>query len=201
MNILVPHCSDCEFHSHETSYVLGEGPIPATFMIIGEAPTKVAQKAGKPFPNVTDSGRVLNIWLSYLGIRHDDIFLTNLVKCPRRDRPSEWVQQIRNCSPTLENEIHLVEPKLVISLGNDVHKQFTFAYRPQKFQNSGESPFHRVWQRYPSSGGWGEYKGVHYFAIIHPSSAARLGKDIPDYLVSDIDRLKKCIEEITEKRQ
>lgn len=143
--------SQCSNHcslSTDVSIVLGEGPVPARFMIIGEAPTSVAQKVGKPFPLVTDSGRVLDKWLSYVGIKRDEVFITNMVKCPKQT--NEWELQIRACLPQLEKEIQAVRPRLVITLGNDVHKRFTTTYRPKRYQSALKSPMYRVWDHYPT---------------------------------------------------
>lgn len=190
--------SQCSNHcslSSEFSIVLGEGPIPARFMIIGEAPTPLAQKVGKPFPIVTDSGRVLEKWLSYIEIKRDEAFITNMVKCPKLKDSNQWGLQIRSCLSQLENEILAVNPRIVITLGSDVHKRFTTTYRPKGFQSTLKSPLYRVWNRYPSSGGCGEYNGVQYFALVHPSNAARTTKAIPDYLTPHLNRLKTLVEE------
>ena len=172
----------------------GEGPIPAKFMVIGEAPTPMAQSIGRPFPANTDSGRVLDKWLSYIGLERDDAYITNLVKCPKLN--DHWEQQIRACLPWLEGEIQAVKPRLMITLGGEVHKRFTAGYRPAKYHSTPESPLFQVWEHYPSSGGCNEYKGVIYFALIHPSSAVRVGTDIPEHLLQDLDSLRKSVKKI-----
>ena len=187
-------CSNgCAFSS-SSMVVLGEGPVPGKVMIIGEAPTPMAQAIGRPFPANTDSGRVLGKWLSYIGLERDDVYITNLVKCPRRD--DYWQLQIYTCLPWLGREIQEVGPHLVITLGGEVHKCFTADYRPARFRSTPDSPLFQIWEHYPSSGGCQEYRGVIYFALIHPSSAAHLGRDIPEYLRPDLDSLHQVVETI-----
>lgn len=184
-------CSNgCAF-SLGSTVVPGKGPVPGKFMIIGEAPTPMAQSIGRPFPGNTDSGRVLDKWLSHIGLERDDAYITNLVKCPKRNE--HWEQQIHACLPWLEREIQAVKPRLVVTLGSEVHKRFTADYRPAKYHPTPESPLFRVWEHYPGSSGFKEYRGAIYFALIHPSSAVRLGVDIPNYLLTDLDSLRKLV--------
>ena len=190
----VLQCSNgCAF-SLGSTVVPGEGPVPGKFMIIGEAPTPMALAIGRPFPANTDSGRVLDKWLSNIGLQRDDAYITNLVKCPKRD--DRWELQIHACLPWLEREIQAVKPRLVVTLGGEVHKRFTADYRPAKYRSTPNSPLFQVWEHYPSSGGCQEYRGVIYFALIHPSSAVRLGRDIPEYLPPDLDSLRKLVKRI-----
>ncbi len=190
----VLQCSNgCAF-SLGSTVVLGEGPVPGKFMIIGEAPTPMAQAIGRPFPANTNSGRVLDKWLSNIGLERDDAYITNLVKCPKCD--NHWELQIHACLPWLEREIQAVKPRLVVTLGGEVHKRFTADYRPAKYRSIPNSPLFQVWEHYPSSGGCQEYRGVIYFALIHPSSAVRLGRDIPEYLPPNLDSLRKLVKKI-----
>ena len=185
--------TDCAFLSRKSG-VPGEGPIPNKIVIIGEAPTPAAQAVGRPFPTSTDSGRVLEKWLSYLGLKREALFITNLVKCPRAE--GQWEEQVNSCLPWLENEIRIVEPRLVVTLGGEVHKRFVAAYLSREYRPSQNSPLFHVWENYPSCGGCQEHEGVFFFALVHPSTAVRLGKDIPDYLPPYLDALRQLLSKI-----
>lgn len=187
-------CSNgCVFSSRST-VVPGEGPMPGKVMIIGEAPTLASQVVGRPFPSNTDSGRVLKKWLSYIGLERDDSFITNLVKCPKND--DHWGRQVNACLPWLEREIQAVEPRLVVTLGGEVHKRFATDYRPTKYRPTHNSPLFQVWKHYPSCGGCQEYRGVIYFALVHPSNAVRSGRDIPEYLTPHLDMLRQLLKKV-----
>jgi DNA polymerase len=84
-------------------------------MFIGEAPGEWEAKSGRPF--VGASGRLLNELLQSIGLRREDVYITNVVK----DRPPEnrdpTVQEIRLYMPFLVRQLEIIQPKVIVTLG------------------------------------------------------------------------------------
>lgn len=198
--MVMPNCNSCTgcVVNPIVEPVPGSGQESARLMFIGEAPTVQAQSAGMPFPIETPSGRVLDTWLQHLGITRKEVYLTNVVKCPKRDEI--WGRQRESCLPWLAEEIRVVQPSLIVTMGGEVHKCFTSDNQPSRYKAIPGSPLYRVWKAYPGSGGCQEYNGIVFFALVHPSSAARLSKDIPDYLRKALDRLGQLWEGVRDNR-
>lgn len=122
----------------QQKFVPGDGPVPARVMFVGESPTLFAQTVGMPFPpseETDDAGGILHSWFVYIGLDRSEVYVTNVVKCPRRqdnavermglarkypalnplNSPSD--EQFRACAPWLLDELRQVSPKLVVILG------------------------------------------------------------------------------------
>ena len=95
--------------------VLGEGSFSAAIMLIGEAPGEREAKTGRPF--VGASGRLLDELLATIGLKREDIYITNVVK----DRPPEnrdpTPEEIALYTPLLRQQIELIQPRVIATLG------------------------------------------------------------------------------------
>jgi DNA polymerase len=95
--------------------VLGEGSLDAQIMLIGEAPGEREAKSGRPF--VGASGRLLDELLASIGLKREDIFITNVVK----DRPPEnrdpTPEEIAFYTPLLAEQIEIIQPRVIATLG------------------------------------------------------------------------------------
>lgn len=95
--------------------VIGEGSLTARIVVIGEAPGESEAKSGRPF--VGASGRVLSELLGSIGLKREDIYITNVVK----DRPPEnrdpTEAEIALYRPFLEAQIEIIQPAVVATLG------------------------------------------------------------------------------------
>jgi uracil-DNA glycosylase len=118
----VRQCKACDLYEGATQAVLGEGPVPARVMLVGEQPGDREDIQGRPF--VGPAGRVLDEALERAGIARGDAYLTNAVKHFRyrerskrriHQRPDRW--QVRACLPWLQSELALVEPEAIVLLG------------------------------------------------------------------------------------
>jgi uracil-DNA glycosylase len=98
-----------------TKIVFGEGNPDADLMFIGEAPGREEDELGRPF--VGKSGKLLNKAFETVGIKREDVFITNLVKCrpPNNRVPSP--QEIALFKPLLCDEIKVVRPHIICPLG------------------------------------------------------------------------------------
>jgi len=115
-------CKGCELYRNATQAVLGEGPVPARIMMIGEQPGDKEDIKGQPF--VGPAGHLLDRALVDAGLERSDVYLTNAVKHfkfeergKRRIHKKPSVTEIVACKPWLEAEVSLVRPKILVCLG------------------------------------------------------------------------------------
>jgi uracil-DNA glycosylase len=110
-------CTKCPLAAAgRTHPVPGEGPHNAQIMFIGEGPGFHEDQSGRPF--VGASGNFLNDMLQSIGLRRDDVYISNVVKCrPPGNRDPEQIE-IDTCTKAyLERQIELIDPKVIVTLG------------------------------------------------------------------------------------
>ena len=112
----VQKCTLCSLSQTRKNTVFGEGNIHASVMIIGEAPGYQEDQDALPF--VGKSGKLLDKMLQSIHISRNEVFIANLIKCrpPNNRKPSK--NEIELCSSFLINQIKLIQPKIIFSLGN-----------------------------------------------------------------------------------
>jgi uracil-DNA glycosylase len=115
-------CRRCDLWRHATQAVVGEGPVNAAIMLVGEQPGDEEDLKGRPF--VGPAGQVLDAILVKAGLNRAQLFVTNSVKHfkwePRgkrrlHKRPDQ--QEVRACGEWLEREIANVAPQVIVALG------------------------------------------------------------------------------------
>ena len=89
---------------------------PCPVMIIGEAPGRVEDELCEPF--VGKSGQILNMLLSEIGLSSDGVFITNTILCRPPENRNPKVEELANCRGRLDKTIELIDPKVIITLGN-----------------------------------------------------------------------------------
>ena len=113
---LVTRCNSCVLRAGATQTVPGVGLPHAKYLIIGEAPGREEDEMGVPF--IGASGRDLNKYLVLANIDINDCYITNIVKCrpPKNRTPKK--QEWKLCSQYLWEEIRLVDPEVIITVGS-----------------------------------------------------------------------------------
>ncbi len=103
-------------HKSRTKPVPGEGNLNADILFMGEAPGRQEDLSGRPF--VGQAGKLLEALLKSIGLKREEVFITNVVKCrpPNNRDPRE--DEIRACSTYTQAIIELVKPKIIVTLGN-----------------------------------------------------------------------------------
>ncbi|MCA1691258.1 MAG: uracil-DNA glycosylase [Actinobacteria bacterium] len=110
-------CTRCPLAAGRTKVVFGVGSPDADLMFVGEGPGELEDLAGEPF--VGRSGRLLDrLMFEEIGITRQHCYIANVVKCrPPRNR-DPLPDEIASCRPYLQAQIELIDPKVVVTLGN-----------------------------------------------------------------------------------
>jgi uracil-DNA glycosylase len=108
-------CTRCDLALTRTHVVLGVGNRKARLMLIGEAPGEKEDLAGVPF--VGRAGQLLDRVLEASGIARDDVFITNIVACRPPKNRAPRAAEVRAHAPWIEEQLRLVEPEIVVTLG------------------------------------------------------------------------------------
>jgi uracil-DNA glycosylase len=109
-------CTRCRLHQSRTQVVFGQGDPHADLMFVGEAPGFHEDRQGLPF--VGPSGQLLNRLLEGIGLRRDDVYICNVVKSRPPQNRDPQPDEIAACRPWLDAQIRLVDPRVVVTLGN-----------------------------------------------------------------------------------
>ncbi len=113
-------CTACRLAEHRTQVVFGSGSPDADVMFVGEGPGLREDEQGLPF--VGPSGRLLDRLLGEIGLRRAEVYIANVVKCrPPRNRDPR-PDEIDACKGYLREQIRLVDPQVVVTLGNFASK-------------------------------------------------------------------------------
>ena len=108
-------CPLCELCRSRTHAVPGEGSPDARVMLVGEGPGWHEDQQGKPF--VGASGKFLSELLAKAGLRREDVFITNVVKCRPPSNRDPLPDEIQACSPYLERQVNAIDPDVIVTLG------------------------------------------------------------------------------------
>jgi DNA polymerase len=111
----VRRCTKCALHSTRTQTVFGVGNRRAQWMFVGEAPGADEDRQGEPF--VGAAGKLLNAMLAALGLKREEVFIANVLKCRPPNNRDPQASEVEQCEPYLIRQIELVQPKLIVALG------------------------------------------------------------------------------------
>ncbi|MDI6691611.1 MAG: type-4 uracil-DNA glycosylase [Candidatus Bathyarchaeota archaeon] len=109
-------CRKCSLWKSRKNAVPGEGNPDAKIMFVGEAPGYWEDVKGKPF--VGAAGKFLEELLAGIGFSREQVFIGNILKCrpPRNREPMP--NEIETCTPYLDRQISVIQPKFIVTLGN-----------------------------------------------------------------------------------
>jgi DNA polymerase len=109
-------CTRCRLHKQgRKQIVFGVGNPKADLMFIGEAPGADEDEQGEPF--VGRAGQLLNNMIKAMGLRREDVYIANIIKCrPPGNRTPER-DECETCSPFLMRQIAVIKPKVIVALG------------------------------------------------------------------------------------
>jgi DNA polymerase len=147
-------CQKCRLAKTRTRAVPGEGPENALLLLIGEGPGFHEDRQGRPF--VGASGNLLEELLAGIGLRRQQVFIANVVKCRPPDNRDPLPDEVEACRPYLDRQIELLQPKVIVTLG-----RFSMA---RYFPNQSITRIHGQVKRAGD---------VTYIPLFHPAAALR----------------------------
>ena len=112
---LVRGCTDCPLNEGRTHAVPGEGSSDARVMFIGEAPGYQEDQQGRPF--VGPAGRFLDELLASVGMKREDVFIANILKCRPPNNRDPLPTEVAACTKYIDRQIELLQPELIVTLG------------------------------------------------------------------------------------
>lgn len=149
------HCTRCPLSRTRTLAVPGQGLAEAGLMFVGEAPGGQEDLQGLAF--VGPAGRLLSELLEGIGMKREDVFITNILKCRPPGNRNPDVLEIERCLPYLRRQVSLIRPSVICTLGS-------FAFRSLVDDSASISRVHGQFFRKGS---------FEFFASYHPAHALR----------------------------
>lgn len=173
-------CQRCKLaRLGRTQVVFGTGNPHATIMFVGEAPGFHEDRQGEPF--VGAAGKLLNDLLQSAGLSRSEIYIANVIKCrPPNNRDPE-PDEVDTCKPFLLQQIQMINPKLVCTLGNWATQ--TLLGRKVGITKVRGQAFH--------------LKDFVIFPMLHPAAALHQG-GLLDPLREDFRKLKDYLDKASE---
>lgn len=172
-------CERCPLSESRTQVVFGAGNANADLMFVGEAPGAEEDRQGLPF--VGRSGALLTELLGRAGIAREDVFIANTLKCRPPANRDPAPAEIETCRPWLNEQIRLIEPRVVATLGNFATKLLT----------GDQTGITRVHGR-PQVRQIGS-RTVHLLPLFHPAAALR-AKGTAELLAADLATLPELLD-------
>jgi len=173
-------CQACRLATGRTQVVFGTGNPHASIMFVGEAPGFYEDKQGVPF--VGAAGKLLTELLESVGLSRAEIYIANIIKCRPPNNRNPQSDEIETCKPFLIQQIQIIKPKLVCSLGN-------FAMQTLLEKKIGITKVRGQVFQLPD---------FILFPLLHPAAALHQGNlMIP--LREDFQKLKKLLDEMSKE--
>ncbi len=119
----VSDCTKCPLHETRTKAVFGAGNADADLMFVGEAPGAEEDRQGLPF--VGRAGQLLNQLLEEIGLSREDVFIANVLKSRPPGNRDPQPSEIQACEPYLFEQVRLIQPRVLCTLGNFATKLLT----------------------------------------------------------------------------
>lgn len=148
-------CPRCKLSRTRTNIVFGQGNPAAELMFVGEAPGRDEDEQGLAF--VGKAGQLLTRIIEAMGRTREDVFIANVLKCRPPGNRNPEPDEVTSCRPFLEEQIRLIGPKVIVTLG-------TFA--AQALLETDE-PIGRM------RGHWRTARGVKVMPTFHPAFLLR----------------------------
>jgi len=111
----VAACRACGLCDTRNRVVFGVGDREAELMIVGEAPGAEEDRKGEPF--VGRAGMLLDNMLLAMGLRRDEVYIANILKCRPPGNRNPTVEEAAACAPFLKRQMALVNPRVILAVG------------------------------------------------------------------------------------
>ena len=171
-------CTLCTLSQKRTQAVPGEGSRSADIVFIGEGPGFYEDRDGRPF--VGPAGHLLDQLLASIGLKREDVYITNMVKCRPPNNRDPLPGEIQSCGPYLDKQLEMIAPKVVVTLGRHSFSNF---FPGESISRARGKP--RRW------------KSLVIYPMYHPAAALHNGALRPA-IESDFKSLQSLIESVEE---
>ena len=171
-------CTLCSLSENRARAVPGEGSRTADIVFIGEGPGFYEDRDGRPF--VGPAGHLLDEMLASIGLKREDVYITNMVKCRPPDNRDPLPEEMQACRPYLDKQLDMISPKVVVTLGRHSFSKF---FPGESISRARGKP--RRW------------KNHMIYPMYHPAAALHNGALRPA-IESDFKSLPALIESISE---
>jgi DNA polymerase len=148
-------CTRCKLHKGRRNIVFGVGNPRARLMFVGEAPGEDEDLQGFPF--VGRAGQLLTKMIEAMGLRREDVYICNTVKCRPPNNRNPEPDELESCEPFLKGQLAAVRPEAIVTLGK---------FAAQSLLREA-TPITRL------RGQWREYQGIPLMPTFHPAYLLR----------------------------
>ena len=121
-------CHACELGGLRTNAVPGAGNSNARLVFVGEAPGADEDAQGLPF--VGRAGKLLNDIIKAMGLRREDVFICNTLKCRPPNNRDPRPEEITSCLPFLQRQLEIIDPEIIVALGAHAAKTLLETNKP-----------------------------------------------------------------------
>ncbi|MFQ9501448.1 MAG: uracil-DNA glycosylase [Clostridia bacterium] len=174
---VVKQCRKCRLCETRKNVVFGVGNREADIMFIGEGPGADEDAQGEPF--VGKAGKLMNMAFDMLGVKREEVYIANIVKCRPPNNRNPQDDEAENCLDYLRNQVILVKPKIIVLLGSVALKNI----------------LGKEYGITASRGKWIEKKGILYMPTWHPAALLRDENKKIDF-IKDLKQVIKRYNEI-----
>ena len=115
-------CTLCTLSQKRSKAVPGEGLRTADIMFVGEGPGYHEDQQGRPF--VGPAGKLLEELLASIGLKREQVYITNMIKCRPPNNRDPLPSEITACKPYLDKQIEMIGPKVIVTLGRYSFSKF-----------------------------------------------------------------------------
>ena len=181
----IKSCQKCTLSKTRTYAVPGEGSLDSKILFVGEAPGSNEDKQGRPF--VGRAGKILDELLKSINLRREDVYIANILKCrpPQNRNPNR--DEIELCTDYLDSQIDLINPFIIVPLGN-----FSYQYIFEKYGLSNDkiSKVHgKIFKKQT-------LQGILYFIPMYHPAVATYNPNKKDELLHDFKSLQSILNSI-----
>lgn len=174
--------NNCTLKEEATQAVFGDGNPDADIVFIGEAPGKKEDIEGRPF--VGAAGKFLSEMLGDIGLKREDVYITNIVKYRPPNNRDPLPEEKEACSGWLYEELNAISPKLIIFLGRHSMNDF---FPECKISAVHGKLIHKKFKHIDTE---------YFLPLYHPASALYNG-GMRDVLKKDFSLIPKILKKIT----
>ena len=169
----IKQCTACGLCQGRTNVVPGEGPERPRIMFIGEGPGFHEDKQGRPF--VGPAGKFLEELLATIDLTREEVYITNIIKCRPPGNRDPLPDEVNACNSWLEQQIDLLAPELIVTLGRHSMARF--------FPGQTIGKMH---------GKLGTVDGQKVFAMYHPAAALHQQR-LRETLIEDMKKIPEAL--------